>query len=151
MRPTTWSCTPRHGHAPHDMSGTHDMVKPCRVGHVTMSCGTCTHDMVMHHTTWSCTTRYDHVVWNIEHVPHDMIKIPHGMPTRHGHAPHDMVMRHTVCPHDMIMSCGKSDHVVCAPCRVERLTLPCGVLGLPMWQPQKDFTTPFARSFVGII
>ena len=130
--PTIWSCTtrytvvvsttcfclPRHSHVPHDICGTHDMVRPCRVVHITMSCGTCTHDMVMFHTTWSCSTRHDHVVWNIHDVPHDMIQITHGMLPRQGFAPHDKVLHHTVCPHGMGVVVWKFDHTVCTPCRV---------------------------------
>ena len=136
---TTYSCYTRHGHVPHDMNGTHDMVRPCRVVHITMSCGTCTtrhgrgpHDMVVFPTTWSRATRHDHIVCNIYYVPHGMVKIPHGMPTRRGHASHDMVTHPTTCytRYDHVVCA--SDHTVCAPCRVGRLTIPCGVLGLPM-------------------
>ena len=115
----------RHGQTPHDMVVTHDMIRPCRGVHITMSCRTCTHDMVPFHTTWSRSTRHDHVVWNISHVPHDMVNLYPRRDPRHGQTPHDMVRHHTTwstrhggCRVEIrpcrvcTMSCGTSDHVV---------------------------------------
>ena len=119
----------RHGRCAHDMVVTHDMIRPCRGVHMTMSCRTCTHDMVTSHTTWSdmtmsCGTFHMfHTTWSIctHDVPHDMVShhTTWSRSTRHHHTTWGM-------------SCGTSDHVVCAPCRVYRLTMSCGVLGLPM-------------------
>ena len=88
--PTTWSRSTRHilltpticlCHPRHVCTTRHDQNMSCV--HIIMSCRTCTHDMVTVHTTWSRSTRHDHAVWNITHVPHDMVNLYPRRSTRH--------------------------------------------------------------------
>ena len=137
--PTTWSRSTRHilltpticlCHPRHVCTTRHAQNMSCV--HIIMSCRTCTHGMVTVHTTWSRSTRHDHAVWNITHVPHGMVNLYPRRSTRHDQVSHGMVVFHTTCPHDMGDVVWKYDYAVCTPCRVERPTMSCGVLGLPM-------------------